>query len=181
MNRWPCSLAWRAGALVSGNRQGGATLVQETWGIFTHRKWRTALRVSFPQPGGSVVSFAWSSAILDTGSPVHILPGRAPSHADVGSIRSLGMVEVSIYHPSQSECVGLCLPSSGLFPIPIGGVEGLPMFRFEFWARMQADGVPNIGDTPFIVMDTPFPILSVGQLVEHGGRFTFERGRFTVR
>lgn len=128
-----------------------------------------------------VVSIEWPNAVLDTGSPVHILPGQAPFHTDVGSIRNLGLVNVAAYHPTESERVTIALPATELFPIPIGGVKGMPLFRFEFWARMQADGVPNIGDTPCIVMDTPFPILSAGQLVEHGGRFTFERDRFSVR
>lgn len=156
-------------------------MTQEPWGIFAHRKWRTTLRASFPQPGGAVISFEWPQAVLDTGSPVHILPGRAPSLTDAGAARALGLVDITLYRPAQPEHTFIRLPSTGLFPIPIGGVEGLPMFRFEFWARMQADGIPNIRDTPCIVMDTPFPILSVGQLVEHGGRFTFERNRFSVR
>lgn len=154
---------------------------RESWGIFAHRKWRTALRVSFPQPGGNVISFEWADAILDTGSPVHILPGRAPSHADASSVRNLGLLNVELYRAAGQPCANIRLPSIGLFPLPIGGVEGLPMFRFEFWARMQAERVPDIGDTPCIVMDTPIPILSVGQLVEHGGRFTFERNKFTAQ
>jgi len=96
-------------------------------------------------------------------------------------VRALGLVDITLHQPAQPEHTFIRLPSTGPFPIPIGGVEGLPMFRFEFWGRMQADGITNIGDTPCIVMDTPFPILSVGQLVEHGGRFTFERNRFSVR
>ena len=94
---------------------GRAPLKQEPWGIFAHRKWRTARRRPIPTRMRLAI---WA------------------------------LVDITLYQPKESERGAIRLPPAGLFPISIGGVEGLPMFRFEFWARMQADDIPGIGDTP---------------------------------
>lgn len=154
----------------------------ESWGIFAHRKWQTELSVSFPSPSGTTLrSFLWPGAIIDTGSPTHIIPGRAATYTDETHARYQQFVDVTLHTVTRAEPISLVLPHNGFFPIPIGGVESLPVFRFEFWGHLYCPAIPALGDSPFIIMDVPAPIISVGQCLEEAREFRFTRHGFSVR
>ncbi|MBX3177395.1 MAG: hypothetical protein KF886_08550 [Candidatus Hydrogenedentes bacterium] len=153
----------------------------QSWGFFARRMWRTSLRLYIPNSSGGVLySLEWDDAILDTGSPVHVIPGRAPSFDSPGEARLVERIGVELTE-SGNRKVNIELPHSGLFPMPIGGVEAKPRVRFEFWGRLQSRQIPMLGEAPFIIMDTTHPIISVGQCLEDGGQFLLEHGRFQVR
>lgn len=155
---------------------------QDIWGRFASRKWSTPLSVSLPTNSGNELrTFEWSDAILDTGSPVHVLPGIAPACLDRSTAKPVERIRVKVRLGGGSELESFEIRYGDYFPIPIGGVEAAPLFRLEFWATFYARAIPMLNDAPFVFMDVPHPIISVGQCLENGGRFVFEQRRFLAR
>lgn len=155
---------------------------EDIWGRFARRKWCTPLRISLPTSSGNEFrSFEWSDAILDTGSPVHVLPGIAPACIDRSTAKPVERVYVKVRPGGESGLETVEFRYGDYFPIPIGGIETRPLFRLEFWATFYALHIPMLNDAPFVFMDVPHPIISVGQCLEQGGRFVFEYSRFSAR
>ena len=151
------------------------------YGIFDRLKWRTQLSAEFPGAiGGQKTSYTWEDAVLDTASPVHVLPGASTSFLTPEQLRSIERTAVHIQLTSSKTEI-LSLLCAGMHATPIGGVEGTPRWRHLFWAMLEVPGIPNLDFAPVIFMDIPHPIISVGLCVKSGMRFTFDANGFSVR
>jgi len=150
-------------------------------GRFDRLKWRTVLSAEFPGAmGDRESSYSWDDAVLDTGSPVHVLPGASASFLTPEQLRSIERAPVHLQLNAFTTEI-LSLPCVGMYSTPIGGVEGTPRWRHLFWALLDIPGIPNLDFVPVIFMDIPHPIISVGLCVESGMSFTFDANGFSVR
>lgn len=148
---------------------------------FENLKWRTPLSASFPLFRGRFSRpYTWDDAVLDTASPVHVLPGSCPSFSASEHVRTVAQVPVRIRLPHEATDT-VSIPSHETHPYPIGGVEGTFRWRLLFWTVLDIPGIPDLDFAPVIFMDIPHPIISVGLCVKSGMRFTFDANGFSVR
>lgn len=154
-------------------------MAPRSYGEFRHLKWLTPLDVAFPSPA-SGISHHWTNAILDTGSPVHILPGRCDSLEDLEVMRATDPIPVRLRNPLGILEDPVMLPFHDVTRTPIFGAESAPRHRYEFWAIFDARGIPRLDFVRVIVMDIPAPIISVGLCVEEGMRFHFDSHGFSI-
>jgi hypothetical protein len=61
----------------------------------------------------------------------------------------------------------------------IGGVESQARWRYVFRAELSIDGILMPDEEPFVLMNVPHPILSVGRLAKQGMRFIFDAQGFS--
>jgi len=149
-------------------------------GTFDGLKWRTPLSAAFPRTTGHRDAvYTWRDAVLDTASPVHILPGTCPTLRAREDARADAELQVRLNLKANQEVVSLV--SHEIYHKPIGGVEGVPRWRYLFWTVLDIPGIPNLDFAPVIFMDIPHPIISVGLCVETGMRFTFDARGFSAR